>query len=390
MTGAVIGDVPTVTQPAWGRSVGLVTPQVHVFTAPFVTQSGAVLPSPWHITYETYGTLNADRSNAILLCHALSGDAHAAGRHSPHDTKPGWSEPFIGPGRAVDTERYFVICSNIIGGCAGSTGPASLDPATGQPWGSRFPVLTIRDMVAAQALLLDALGIDRLLAVAGGSVGGMQALEWAASFGDRVRGIIALATTARSSAMTLALNAVGRQAIINDPNWRGGDYYGGPVPASGLATARQIGHISYLSAEALADKFDRRWQEPGGPHWSHAPEFAVESYLAHQGQRFVQRFDANSYLVITRAMDYFDLEQRPGGLAAAFAQTAARFFVASWSTDWLYPPVESVQIAQAAQAAGREVTYYPFESTRGHDAFLLEDEQMTPPLADWLAAVLEG
>ena len=217
-----------------------------------------------------------------------------------------------------------------------------------------------------------------------------EALEWAASFGDRVRGIIALATTARSSAMTLALNAVGRQAIINDPNWRGGDYYGGPVPASGLATARQIGHISYLSAEALADKFDRRWQEPGGPHWSHAPEFAVESYLAHQGQRFVQRFDANSYLVITRAMDYFDLEQRPGGLAAAFAQTAARFFVASWNTDWLYPPVESVQIAQAAQAAGREVTYYPFESTRGHDAFLLEDEQMTPPLADWLAATFEG
>ena len=390
MTGAVIGDVPTVTQPAWGRSVGLVTPQVHVFTAPFVTQSGAVLPPPWQISYETYGTLNADRSNAILLCHALSGDAHAAGRHTAHDAKPGWSEPFIGPGRAFDTERYFVICSNILGGCAGSTGPASLDPQTGAPWGSRFPVLTIRDMVAAQALLLDALGIERLLAVAGGSVGGMQALEWASSFGERVRGIIALATTARSSAMTLALNAVGRQAIISDPNWRGGDYYGGPPPANGLATARQIGHISYLSPEALADKFDRRWQEPGGPHWSHAPEFAVESYLAHQGQRFVQRFDANSYLVITRAMDYFDLEQRPGGLEAAFARTAARFFVASWNSDWLYPPAESVQIAQAAQAAGRQVTYYPFESTRGHDAFLLEDEQMTPPLADWLAATFEG
>ncbi len=387
MTGVIIGDVPTVAEPAWGRSVGLVMPQIHIFETPFVTQSGATLPPPWQISYETYGQLNRNRSNAILLCHALSGDAHAAGRHTPSDPKAGWSEPFIGPGRAFDTDQYFVICMNIIGGCGGSTGPASRDPATGTPWGSRFPVLTIGDFVAAQVQLLDVLGIEQLLAVAGGSLGGMQALEWAASWGQRVRGVIALATTARSSAMTLALNATGRLAITSDPHWCGGDYYAGPAPAAGLATARRLGHISYLSAEALEDKFDRRWQESAGPQWSHAAEFAVESYLEHQGRAFVQRFDANSYLVITRAMDYFDLSARSGGWETAFSTTSARFFVASWNTDWLYPPTESERIVAAAQAAGRQVDYYPFASARGHDAFLLEDAQITPPLSDWLASL---
>jgi homoserine O-acetyltransferase len=364
-----------------------VTPRTHIFDTPFVTQSGAVLPAPWQITYEIYGELNHDRSNAILICHALSGDAHAAGRHTANDPKAGWSEPFIGPGRAFDTERYCVICMNIIGGCGGSTGPAALDPATATPWGSRFPILTIGDFVAAQVRLLDVLGIERLLAVAGGSLGGMQALEWAASWGERVRGVIALATTARSSAMTLALNATGRLAITSDPHWSGGDYYAGPPPAAGLATARRIGHISYLSAEALEEKFDRRWQERDGPQWSHAAEFAVESYLEHQGRSFVNRFDANSYLVITRAMDYFDLSARPDGWAGAFSRTSARFFVASWNTDWLYPPAESERIVSAVQASGGQVDYYPFASARGHDAFLLEDEQLTPPLSDWLASL---
>ena len=387
MTGAILGDVPTVIQPAWGRSVGLVEPHVQVFNTPLITQSGAVLPAPWQITYETYGSLNADCSNAILLCHALSGDAHAAGRYTPHDAKAGWCEPFVGPGRAFDTDRYFVLCMNIIGGCGGSTGPASPHPADGVPWGSRFPILTIYDMVAAQVRLLDTLGIHQLLAVAGGSLGGMQALEWAASWGNRVRGVVVLATTARSSAMTLALNAVGRQAIINDPNWCGGDYYGGAIPAAGLATARQIGHISYLSAAALEDKFDRRTMEDSGSRWSHAPEFAVERYLEYQGRSFVQRFDANSYLVIMRALDYFDLSQHPSGLIGAFANTAARFFVASWSSDWLYPPTESATIAAAAAAAGRDVTHHAFASERGHDAFLLEDVQLTLPLADWLGSL---
>lgn len=382
-----LGDVPTVTQPAWGRSVGFVTPQVQIFTEPFRTASGALIPAPWQLSYETYGKLNADRSNVILLCHALSGDAHAAGRYSVHDSKAGWCEPFIGPGRAFDTDRYYVICSNILGGCGGSTGPSSLHPHTGTHWGSRFPVLTIGDIVAAQVRLLDALGIERLLAVAGGSLGGMQALEWAASWGDRVRGVIALATTARSSAMAMALSAVGRQAIVSDPDWRGGDYYGTAGPVNGLATARRIGHISYLSAEALEEKFDRRWQHEASPQWSHQPEFAVESYLDYQGRAFVQRFDANSYLVISRAMDYFDLSQRAGGLATAFANTQAQFFVATWSSDWLYPERDGEIIQQAAQAVGRAVVHYPFHSTKGHDAFLLEDAQLTPPLIDWLASL---
>lgn len=384
---AILGDVPTVTAPAWGRSVGVVASQIHVFDTPLQTQSGAIIPAPWQISYEVYGSMNADKSNVILLCHALSGDAHAAGRYSHDDPKFGWCEPFIGSGRAFDTDKYCVICSNIIGGCGGSTGPSSINPATGKPWGSAFPVLTVGDMVAAQVRLCDALGIGQLLAVAGGSLGGMQALEWAANWGDRVRGVIALATTARSSAMTLALNAVGRQAIMSDPNWNNGDYYDGLPPAAGLATARRIGHISYLSETALHEKFDRRRQEAQAPRWGHEPEFAVESYLDYQGRSFVNRFDANSYLVITRALDYFDLSYPHGDLGRAFDRTNARFFVASWDSDWLYPPHESQAIVDAAHAAGRNVTYYPFHSTKGHDAFLLEDGQLTPPLVDWLATL---
>ncbi len=384
MSNVSIGDIPTVEHPGWGRSVGLVQAQSVTFEQPFITDSGAIIHAPWTLAYETYGQLNAEHSNAILICHALSGDAHAAGKHQLADTKYGWCEPFIGPGRAFDTERYFVICSNILGGCSGSTGPASLHPHTGTAWGSRFPVLTINDLVRAQALLLDRLGIKQLLAVAGGSLGGMQALQWARTYGERVRGVIALATTARSSALTIALNATGRQAITNDPHWHGGDYYTGTPPAAGLATARRIGHISYLSEAALAAKFDRQWQEYPGPRWSHSAEFAVESYLEYQGRAFVQRFDANTYLIITRAMDYFDLSAEAGGLQAAFAHTQAQFFVASWSSDWLYPPSEAVQIVAAAEAAGRPTVYYAFESDRGHDSFLLNDDQLTPPLTEWL------
>lgn len=382
-----IGDVPTVEHPAWGRSVGIVRPQQHTFDIPLPLKSGAILPAPWTLAYETYGTLNAERSNAILICHALSGDAHVAGKHTANAAKYGWGEPFVGPGRAFDTDRYFVICSNVIGGCGGSTGPASINPATAEPWGSRFPVLTVSDLVAAQACLLDQFGIACLHAVVGGSLGGMQALQWAISYGERVRGVVALATTARSSALAIALNATGRQAIISDPHWHGGDYYDSAPPAAGLATARRIGHISYLSPQALELKFDRHWHGANGPQWSHGVEFAVESYLEYQGRSFVDRFDANTYLVLTRAMDYFDPGYRPGGLAAAFHHTRARFFVASWSSDWLYPPTESEHTVHALRCAGRDVLYYPFESNRGHDAFLLEDHQLTPPLADWLASL---
>ena len=384
MNNISIGDIPTVEQPVWGRSVGLVQSQHRTFQQPFTTTSGVVIPAPWQIAYETYGTLNAAKSNAILICHALSGDAHAAGWHTAHDARPGWFEPFIGPGRAFDSERYFIICSNILGGCSGTTGPASPHPHDQHAWGSRFPVLTIEDMVRAQACLLDALGIEKLLAVAGGSLGGMQALQWAASFGERVRGIIALATTARSSAMTIALNAVGRQAILSDPDWRGGDYYEHAPPQAGLATARRIGHISYLSEQALASKFDRHWQQEAGPHWSHEPEFAVESYLHYQGKAFVNRFDANTYLVITRAMDYFDLGQSEADLAHVWRPGKAAFFVAAWNSDWLYPVHESQAIVRGAERADCKVQHHIFESDRGHDSFLLNDEQLTPALRDWL------
>ncbi|MCS6841640.1 MAG: homoserine O-acetyltransferase [Roseiflexus sp.] len=362
--------------------VGLVQTRYATWLEPLPLDSGAQL-APVTLAYETYGELSPARDNAILILHALSGDAHVAGRHSLTDPKPGWWDAMVGPGRPFDTDRYFIICSNVIGGCKGSTGPSSIDPATGRPYGLRFPVITISDMVRAQTRLIDHLGIDQLLAVAGGSMGGFQALEWATAYPERVRGAILLATTARSSAQTVAWNAIGRRAIMADPRWRGGDYYGHEPPVDGLATARMIGHITYLSELALERKFGRAFQR-GGPSYTMAQEFVIESYLEHQGASFNARFDANSYLYITKAMDYWDLPARYGSLDAAFARTQARFLVLSYSSDWLYPTAESLAIADALRRMQKSVEHVEIASIAGHDAFLVDIDQQAPIIAEFL------
>jgi homoserine O-acetyltransferase len=367
--------------------VGLVERRYATWTEPLRLDSGATL-APVTLAYETYGALNATRDNAILLLHALSGDAHAAGRHSPADRKPGWWDDMVGPGRPFDTNRYFVICSNVIGGCQGSTGPSSLDPTSGQPYGTRFPVFTIGDMVRAQERLLDYLGINTLLAVVGGSMGGFQALEWATAYPERVRGAILLATSARSSPQTVAWNSIGRRAIMRDPRWRGGDYYGGERPADGLAVARMIGHVTYLSEMSFEAKFGRAFQDHNGPHFTLEQEFAVESYLEYQGESFNNRFDANSYLYITKAMDYWDLPRRYGTLDAAFERTDASFLLLSFTSDWLYPTSESVAIADALRRVGRTVEHIELASDAGHDAFLLDYEPQGPIITEFLDSIV--
>ncbi|NCC36669.1 MAG: homoserine O-acetyltransferase, partial [Chloroflexia bacterium] len=326
--------------------VGLVQRQYFTWTEPLALESGKML-GPVTLAYETYGQLNAERSNAILLLHALSGDAHAAGFYAPADHKPGWWDMMVGPGRPFDTDRYYIICSNVLGGCMGSTGPSSRDPRTGRPYAARFPVITIGDMVRAQARLVDALGIDQLMAVAGGSMGGFQALEWMTSNPERVRSAILLATAARSGTQTLAWNSIGRRAIMSDPRWRNGDYYGHEPPVDGLALARMIGHVTYLSEPALEQKFGRRLQHNDDLAFSLEREFAVESYLDYQGEVFNQRFDANSYLYITKAMDYWDLPGRYGNLDVAFNRVTGSTLLISFSSDWLYPTAESQAIADA-------------------------------------------
>ncbi len=368
------------------EGVGLVERRYATWQEPLVLDSGARL-APVTLAYETYGELSPARDNAILLLHALSGDAHAAGRHRPSDPKPGWWDVMVGPGRPFDTERYFVICSNVIGGCQGSTGPSSVDPATGRPYGARFPVITIADMVRAQARLIDALGIETLLAVAGGSMGGFQALEWAIAYPRRVRGAILLATSARSSAQTVAWNAIGRRAIMSDPRWRGGDYYGDEPPIDGLAVARMIGHITYLSEPALEQKFGRAFQEGSRPGFTLGPEFAIESYLEYKGASFNARFDANSYLYITKAMDYWDLPAQYGSLEAALARARARFLLLSFTSDWLYPTAESRTIADALRRLDRSVEHIELESIAGHDAFLVDTEPQAPIIAEFLASL---
>lgn len=368
-------------------SVGVVTTQTFRFAEdePFELESGETL-QPVTIAYETYGRLNDDRSNAILILHALSGSAHAAGYHAADDSKPGWWDTCIGPGKAFDTNRFFVICSNVIGSCYGSSGPMSIDLRTGKPYGLNFPLATIGDMVRAQAKLIDHLGIDQLLCVAGGSMGGMQALEWAAHFPNRIKAAIPLATTARHSPMLIAFSEVGRQAIYADPAWNDGDYYDqAQKPDAGLAVARMVGHITYLSEQAMHQKFGRRLQNIERFGYEFETEFAVESYLKYNGNNFTRRFDANSYLYVTKALDYFDLSAPTGSLAAAFAKGShVKYLVVSFTSDWLYPSYHSKELVSALTAAGADVTYLDIQSTWGHDAFLLEVDTMTKLLNSFL------
>jgi homoserine O-acetyltransferase len=373
------------------KSVGLVEIKYFTFAEdrPMPLESGEVL-GPVTLAYETYGQLNPERSNAILILHALSGDAHVAGFHSPSASKPGWWDDCVGPGKAFDTRKYFVICSNIIGGCQGSTGPNSINPKTGKPYGLHFPVVTIGDMVHAQHQLIDHLGIDKLLAVAGGSMGGMQVLQWAVSYPERVRAALPIATTARHSPMLIAFSEVGRQAIYADPNWNGGDYYDGPRPDTGLALARMIGHITYLSEQSMHQKFGRRLREREHFGFDIDTDFAVESYLRYNGLRFTGRFDANSYLYITKALDYFDLCNGSGNLTAAFANSAdITYLVVSFTSDWLYPTYHAKELVSSLTAVGADVTFCNLQSTWGHDAFLLEVETMTRLIADFLARITQ-
>ncbi|MEL7198217.1 MAG: homoserine O-acetyltransferase [Pseudomonadota bacterium] len=328
------------------------------------------------IAYETYGELAADRSNAVLICHALTGDQYVASDH-PVTGKPGWWDRMVGPGKPIDTSRHFVICANVIGSCMGSSGPASIAD-DGQPYAMRFPVITIRDMVRGTMALLDGLGIERLHAVVGGSMGGMQALSLAANWPTRAERVLVIASTARHSAQNIAFHELGRQAIMADPAWADGDYYGGDTkPDNGLAVARMAAHITYLSEEGLTEKFGRRLQDRDEKSFGFEADFQVESYLRYQGSGFTQRFDANSYLYITRAMDYFDLAEEHGGrLADAFANTSARFCLISFDTDWLYPTAESRHIVHALNAAGAKVSFVELSASAGHDSFLLEHDQL--------------
>jgi homoserine O-acetyltransferase/O-succinyltransferase len=356
---------------------------------PLRLDSGATL-SPLEIGYKTYGRLNAEKSNAVLVCHALTGDQHLASTH-PVTGKPGWWNRFVGPGLPLDPARYFIICTNVIGGCMGSTGPASVDPATGQAYGLSFPVITIGDMVRAQAMLIEAMGVDSLFAIVGGSMGGMQVLQWAADYPDKLFSAICIAAAARHSAQNIAFHEVGRAAIMADPDWRGGAYeQAGVRPEKGLAVARMAAHITYLSETALQRKFGRELQRDG-LSWGFDADFQVESYLRHQGTSFVDRFDANSYLYITRALDYFDLAAQHGGvLAQAFRKARnVRFCVLSFSSDWLYSTAESRDIVRALNAAGCRASFAEITTDKGHDAFFLDEPALDSALHGFLESAAE-
>jgi homoserine O-acetyltransferase/O-succinyltransferase len=366
-----------------GESVGTVHLQTVEFDSLMLDNGDTI--APLTLAYETYGTLNESRTNAILILHALSGDAHAAGYY-PGEDKPGWWETMIGPGKGFDTDRYFIICSNVIGGCKGSTGPISINPATGREYGLDFPVVTVADMVRAQKLLIEYLGIDTLLAVAGGSMGGMQALQWAVSYPENVAACMPIAATTKHSPMQIAFNEVGRLAIMSDPNWRGGAYYGGPGPDNGLAVARMIGHITYLSDESMHEKFGRRLRDKTALGYDFTMDFEVESYLRHQGEVFTRRFDANTYLYVTKALDYFDLAGERGLLEEVFRELPRemRFLVIAFSSDWLYPPYQSKEIVRGLRGTGFDCTYLEMKSSFGHDAFLLENKDLTRMVASFL------
>jgi len=378
-------DIPAQPEPANGA-------RLFVLPEPLVFRSGAVLDHA-QLAYETFGTLSPARDNAVLICHALTGDSHAA-NHTPDSAgtgadRPGWWDEYVGPGKPVDTDRFFVICSNILGSCYGSTGPASVNPVTGRPYGLDFPVVTISDMVAAQHALVSHLGIPRLRAVLGGSLGGMQVLEWAARYPHMVEAAVPIATTTRHSAQAIAFNEVARQSVISDPNWKHGEYYGGAAPDLGLAVARMIGHITYLSDESMHVKFGRNLQDRERLSFNFETDFQVESYLHHQGRKFVQRFDANCFLYVTKAADYFDMElDNPQGYAAqAFARTHTRFLVVSFTSDWLYPTYQSRELVAHLQRAGADVSFCEITEKWGHDAFLLPNGRFSDILGGFLRHV---
>jgi homoserine O-acetyltransferase/O-succinyltransferase len=360
-----------------------------IVTQPLRLDCGIDL-APFTIAYQTYGTLDRDRSNAILICHALTGDQFVADPH-PITGKPGWWTTLVGRGGVLDTERYFLICANVLGGCMGSTGPQEMNPATAEPWALTFPVITIRDMVRAQKRLLEHLGIDQLFCVIGGSMGGMQVLEWAASYPGSVFAAVPIAAAARHSAQNIAFHEVGRQAIMADPDWCGGRYLSlGRRPSRGLAVARMAAHITYLSEAALHRKFGRNLQDRRAVTYGFDADFQVESYLRHQGSTFVDRFDANSYLYITRAMDYFDLAaEQSGSLADAFAGTPSRFCVISFTSDWLFPTAESRELVRALNAAAANVSFVEIATENGHDAFLLHEPELFETLRGFLAGCAE-
>lgn len=372
------------------RSVGIVqTQHVTLFTEPddeLRLKCSRTL-GPIEVAYEVYGELSPARDNAVLICHALSGDAHAAGLHHAADRKPGWWDIMIGPGKGIDTRKYCVICSNILGGCKGTTGPSSINPATGKPWGLDFPIITIEDMVKVQKRLIDHLGITKLLCVMGGSMGGMQVLEWSVLYPDMMVSAMPIATTARLNAQSIAFDAVGRNAILADPNFENGQYHDGPGPDRGLAIARMVGHITYLSERGMHEKFGRQLRNAERYKYDFTSEFSVETYLDHQGRAFVERFDANSYLYITKAVDYYDLAAERGSLEEAFRAVRAKVLVISFSSDWLFTSKQSRQIVDALLVNGADVSYTEINSPYGHDAFLLEPEMLGRVIGGFLARV---
>ena len=402
----MIAPMPTPAPKTAAGSVGTVETRFLNLPKPLALECGQML-HPVRIAYETYGKLSPTRDNVILVCHALSGDAHAAGfakTPPPESTRDGfaaedrdgtagrglgWWDGMIGPGKAFDTDRFFVVSTNLLGGCGGTTGPSSTNPATGKPYGSDFPVITVADMVRAERAFLDAIGIERLAAIAGGSLGGMQALEWAVSYPDRVDSIVVIASTHALQPQGVAWNAIARNAITRDPDWQGGHYYGtGRAPNAGMGVARMVGHITYLSAQSLGDKFGRRLQFADDIRYTLTdPEFEVESYLRHQADAFVRRFDANTYLYTSRALTYFDLARQHGGgrLVDALRNVRARTLLIAFSSDWLYPPQGSEELAAALHALGKDVDLHVIDAPYGHDCFLLEEARQTPMIERFLA-----
>ena len=380
-----LGESPVVI--AEGGSVGLVETKYHTFAGPpdkFILDNGREL-GPVTVAYETYGTLNESRDNVILIEHALTASSHAAGLNSPEDKNPGWWDVMIGPGKAVDTDKYFVICSNILGSCYGTTGPSSTDTETGKPYGSSFPVIGIRDMVRVQHELLIHLGVKRIRGIVGGSMGGMQAIEWALLYPDMVESLLLIATAAKSSPQSIAIHKVGIQAIMDDPNWSGGNYYDKGLPEKGLSVARMLGHITYLSDEWLWEKFGRQHDDPVKIKSSLDSKFEIEKYLEYQGAKFVQRFDANSYIYIMRSIDIYDAGEGYASLTESFERIKAKkVLVVSYSSDWLYPSYQSAEMVEALKANSIDVTYNEIDAPYGHDSFLIDYKKLNPLISDFL------